>query len=157
MTAAAFAIFALVTIGYAGIFAAQQRHILRTWPRAEATIVESRVVEHTSDSGPLYGTELRLAFSAAGRPAMGNFIFPHESTSRERKEKQAEQYAVGSRQTIVYDPENPSRVLVRPGYNVEFFVVPVFVAGVGGIFAIIAAIFWVTGSLMARRAARATA
>ena len=132
----------------------QQYRILQTWPAAEAEVVSSRVVEHPTSSGPLFSTELQVAFSAAGQAVSGEFTFPHESTSRERKEKQAARYRVGSRHEIRYNPADPSDVRIRPGYNPEFFVVPLFLSGVALIFAATGTIFWGVAVLFRKRSSR---
>lgn len=150
-------LFAVVMLCYSGVFYAQQYQILRDWPHAQATVIESRVVEHETSSGPLYATELRFAFVATGKPVVGDYVFPHESTVRERKEKQAAQYVVGSQHTIAYDPADPSHVRVRPGYNVEFFVIPVFMTGVAAIFGVVGGGLLLLGRFAGRRARRATA
>jgi len=134
----------------------QQYRILKTWPAAQAEVLSSRVIQHSTKSGPLYATELRFAFSVDGRPISGEYVFPHESTSRERKEKQAARYPVGSRHQIRYNPADVSDVRIRPGYNPEFFVVPVFLSGVALIFAATGAIFWGVAVLFRRRATRIT-
>lgn len=150
-------LFAVVMLCYSGIFYAQQYRILRDWPQAQATVIDSRVVEQATSDRPLYATELRFAFAAAGKPVVGDYVFPHESTVRARKEKQAAQYAVGSQHTIVYDPADPSHVRVRPGYNVEFFVIPVFMTGIAAIFGVVGGGLLLLGSFAGRRAQRATA
>lgn len=154
---AAFLLFAVVTLGYSGVFYAQQHRILRDWPEAQATVIDSRVVEHATANGPLYATEIRFSFAAGGKPVVGEYVFPHESTSRERKEKQAAQYAAGSQHTVAYDPSEPSSVRVRPGYNVEFFVIPVFLTGVAAIFGVVGGGLLLLGSFARRRTRRATA
>ncbi|MGH9521352.1 MAG: DUF3592 domain-containing protein [Terriglobales bacterium] len=154
---AALLVFAVVLLCYSAVFYAQQYHILHDWTRTEATVIESQVVEHATDDGPLYTTEVHFAFSANGKPVTGDYIFPHASTHRERKDQQVAQYAAGSRHVIVYNPADPSSVRVRPGYNVEFFVVPVFVAGIAAMFAIVGGGLWMLGSFAGKRALRAGA
>lgn len=144
-------LFALVLLCYSAFFYAQQYRILRDWPRTEAIVIDSRVVEHATADGPLYSTQLRFSFAASGKPVMGDYVFPHASTHRAPKEKQASEYAVGSRHTIAYDPADPSNVRIRPGYNVEFFVVPVFVTGLAAIFAVVGGGLWITGRYTGRR------
>lgn len=150
-------IFGVAALGYALMYFAQERQMLRTWPRAEATVIDAQVVEHKTAQGPLYGTELRFAFAADGQPVTGTYVFPHESTSRQRKQRQAAQYPIGSRHTIIYDPSNPVRVHIRAGYNVEFFVIPVFLAGVAGIFGLAGAGLWAGAKCAEKRALRAAA
>ena len=154
---AALLVFTVVLLCYSGVFYAQETHVLHTWTRTQATVIDSQVVEHATDDGPLYTTEVHFAFSAGGKPVTANYVFPHASTHRERKEKQTGLYAAGSRHDILYNPADPSSVRVRPGYNVEFFVVPVFVTGISAIFAVVGAGLWVLGRLAGRRTVGASA
>lgn len=150
-------IFGLAALGYALMYFVQERHILRHWPRAEATVTDAEVVVRQTDEGPLYATELHFAFAAKGQPVAGMYVFPHESTSRERKLKQVAQYPIGSRHPIVYDPANPSHMYVRPGYNVEFFVVPVFLAGISLLFFLAGGGMWAAAKWTEKRTRAAAA
>lgn len=140
--AAACLVFAIILLAFSVPSFLEQNRVLRTWPRAEAEVVRNRIVEHTTESETLYAGELLLVFSADGRPVTGAYFFPHESTSRERKQKQVAKYPAGSRQTVAYNPAEPADVRLNPGYSVEFFVIPVFLAGTSGIFVVLAGIFW---------------
>ena len=155
--AAALLMFGLAALGWALMYFVQERHIVHAWPRAEATVVDAQVVEHKAEAGPLYAGEIQFAFSVKERSVTGIYVFPHESTSRERKEKQLARYPVGSRHTIAYDPESPAHVYIRPGYNVEFFVIPVFLGGVAVLFAIASAAMLVAARYVDRRAMQTAA
>jgi len=153
--AAGYLVFAIVMFGYATPLFIQQHRILRTWPSADAEVVSSRIVEHATASGPLYATKLQFAFSVNARPVRGEFVFPHESTSRERKQKQIAKYLVGSHQRILYNPADPADIRINPGYNVEFFVIPVFLSGVALIFVALGGALWAMAAWR-RRASRRT-
>ena len=140
--AAASLIFAIVIFAYATPLYIQQNRVLRTWPSVEAAVVSSRIVEHETTSTPLYATELQFAYVVNGRPVTGEFVFPHESTSRARKQKQTARYPVASRHRILYNPADPTDIRINPGYNVDFFVIPVFLSGVAFIFVVLAGAFW---------------
>lgn len=135
-------LFAIVMFGYAVPLYIQQNRILHTWPPVDAVVVSSRILEHPTPSGSLYATELQFSFAVNGNPITGAFVFPHESTSRERKQKQTDQYPVGSHHRILFNPGDPSEVRINPGYNVDFFVIPVFLSGVASIFVVLAGAFW---------------
>ena len=148
--AAACLVFAIVVFGYAVPFYIQQSRVLRTWPSVDAEVIGSRVVEHATTAGPLYATEIRFTYLVNGQPVTGQFVFPHESTSRERKQAQVARFPVGSRQRILYNPADPSDIRSNPGYNVDFFVIPVFLSGVGFIFLVLAGAFWGVAAWRAR-------
>jgi len=113
----------------------QQHRILKTWPGVEAEVVRSQVTPHPEGGTPLYATDLQLAYSVDGRPYLGAYRFPHLSTNYQRKQKQAAQYPPGSRHRIRYSPADPTDIRIHVGYNLEFFMVPVFITGLGLIFA----------------------
>jgi hypothetical protein len=140
--AAAALLFAIVIFVYATPFFFQQNRILRTWPSVDATVVSSRIVEHPTTSGSLYATELQFSYAVNGRAVTGAFVFPHESTSRERKEKQVSRYPVGSQHRIKFNPSDATDIRINPGYNVDFFVIPVFLSGIAAIFFVLAGAFW---------------
>jgi hypothetical protein len=126
----------------------QQMKVLRTWPSADARVVHSEVVPLRTDSGQmLYDTRLVLAYQVDGRPYVGSVGSLHQSTSYERKKKQAERFPAGSHTEVRYNPSDPHDVRIQAGYNVHFFAVPVFICGVAAIFGMLALLFF----LIARR------
>jgi hypothetical protein len=149
-------VFAIILFAYAAPIFVQQNKVLREWPRAEAEVVSSRVVEHVTRDEPLYAGELLLVFPVDGRPVTAEYVFPHESTSRERKQKQVGRYPAGSRQTVSYNPADPTDIRLAPGYSVDFFVVPVFLAGTSVIFLLLAGLFWGAAAWRGRMAGRGT-
>lgn len=154
---AALLVFAFVLFCYSAVFYIQEYRILQDWTRAEATVIDSQVVEHATNDGKLYTAEIHFAFAANGKPVVGDYVFPHASTHGERKAKQLAKYPTGSRHTILYNPADPSSVRVRPGYNVEFFVLPVFVTGLAAIFAVVGGGLWLLARVAARKPLRAAA
>jgi len=120
-----------------------QYRVLRDWPAADAVVVRSEVVPvESSSGGQLYGTAVQFAFDANGRTYMGVVTSPHQSTSYERKAKQIARFPPGSHHTIRYNPGHPADIRAEVGYNVQFFVVPVFITGVACIFLVLALIFF---------------
>ncbi|MBV9088108.1 MAG: DUF3592 domain-containing protein [Acidobacteriaceae bacterium] len=120
-----------------------QYRILRDWPAADAVVVRSEVVPVESSSGQqLYDTAVQFAFDVQGRTYMGVVTSPHQSTSYERKLKQIARFPPGSHHNIRYDPAHPANIRAEVGYNVHYFVVPVFITGVAGIFLVLALILF---------------
>ena len=144
--ASAFFIFFLGFLGISAPLYWGQHKILRGWPAVEAEVTSSRVLVLQSQSGPLHDIEVHFAFSVDGRPYVGVIHSNHLSTSRARKEEQAEEFPVGSRHLIRYNPADPSDVRARVGYNVHFFAVPIFISGVGAIFLVIGSVIWLVSS-----------
>ena len=117
----------------------QQMKVLRTWPSADAQVVHSSVVPLRTDSGQvLYDTLLVLSYQAQGRPYVSSVGSLHQSTSYERKKRQADRFQPGDHTEVRYNRADPRDVRVRVGYNVHFFAVPIFISGVAGIFGVLA-------------------
>ncbi len=130
--AAGFLLFAAAFIALSVPLYVGQRRILKSWSAASARIVSSRVITLQTASGrPLYDTEYMLAFSVGARTVLAKAHTNHQSTNRDRKQKQAEAFPAGSTTTILYNPANPAQVLMQPGYNVHFFAIPLFLSGAG--------------------------
>ena len=120
-----------------------QYRILRDWPAVDAVVVRSQVVPLEISSGErLYDTAVQFAFDVHGRTFMGVVSSPHQSTSYERKLKQIARFPPGSHHAIRYNPTRPTDIRADVGYNVHFFVVPVFITGVASIFLVLALIFF---------------
>lgn len=136
-------IFFLVGLLFAVPPFIQQMKVLRTWPAAEAQVVRSDVVPvHTTSGTMLYDTLLELRYQADGRPFVSSVTSLHQSTSYDRKKKQAERFPPGSRTDVRYNPSNPAEIRIQAGYNVHFFAIPVFISGVAAIFGVLALIFF---------------
>jgi hypothetical protein len=126
----------------------QQTKVLRSWPAADARVVRSEVVPLRTDSAQmLYDTLLVLDYQADGRPYLSRVGSLHQSTSYERKKKQAERFPPGSRTEVRYNAGDPRDIRIQAGYNVHFFLIPVFIGGVTAIFGLLALLFF----LIARR------
>ena len=126
----------------------EQWKVLRTWPAAEAQVVHSQVVPLHTDSGQiLYDTLLVLSYQVNGRPYLSSVGSLHQSTNYERKKKQADLFPAGSRTEVRYNPADPRDIRIQAGYNVHFFVVPIFIGGVAAIFGLLALLFF----LLSRR------
>ena len=121
----------------------QQQKVLRSWPSADAQVVHSDVVPLRTDSGQvLYDTLLVLSYQAQGRPYVSSVGSLHQSTSYQRKKKQADRFQPGNHTEVRYNPADPRDVRVQVGYNVHFFAVPIFISGVAGIFGVLALVLF---------------
>ena len=152
--AVAFFIFFLGFLGLSAPMYWSQYQILRDWPAVEARVVSSVVIAvPTQGGGDLHDIEVRFAYAVDGRPYVGVIHSNHLSTHRARKERQAQQFPVGSLQPIRYNPADPRDVRAQVGYNVHFFAVPIFVSGVGLLFLIFGLLIWLVSSRGTRAAA----
>jgi len=141
--AAACLVFFLIGLLFAVPPFIQQVRVLRTWPSANAQVVRSEVVPLRTDSGQLlYDTRLVLSYQVDGRSYVSGIGSLHQSTSYERKKKQAERFPAGSRTEVRYNPNDPGDIRIEGGYNVHFFAVPVFISGVAAIFGLLALLFF---------------
>src|SRR5512135_2042925 len=139
-TAIAFFIMAAAFFAFSAPFYWEQEQILLRWPGTQARVVDAEVVTIPTASGEkLFNTALEFEFEAHGDRFRGGYVFPHASVHREPKEKLAAQYPVGSMHAIRFNPADPRDIRIKVGYNVEFFVIPVFVSGMGLICAVIGA------------------
>jgi len=121
----------------------EQMKVLRSWASADAQVLRSEVVPLRTDSGQmLYDTRLVLAYQVDGRPYVSSVGSLHQSTSYERKKKQAERFPPGSRTEARYNPGDPTDVRIQAGFNVHFFAVPVFIGGVAAIFGLLGLLFF---------------
>ena len=140
---AACILLALASIVVAAPSYWQQYRILKTWPAVDAIVVNRAIVPFADErGGALYAGQLTFGYRVHGRDYVGVYQFPHLSTHAERKQKQLAPFPVGSNHSVRYHPADPSDIRIQAGYNVHFFVVPVFTTGVGLIFAALAAIFY---------------
>ena len=154
--AVAFFIFFLGFVGISAPMYWSQYKILRDWPQVRATVVTSEVIAvPTAGGGDLHDIEVRFAYSVDGRPYTGIIHSNHLSTSRARKEKQAQQFPPGSPHIIRYNPQDPADIRAQVGYNVHFFAVPIFVSGVGAIFLLFGLLIWWVSSRGSRASAPA--
>ena len=121
----------------------EQMKVLRSWPSADAQVLRSEVVPLLTDSGQmLYDTRLVLAYQVDGRSYVSSVGSLHQSTSYERKKKQAERFPAGSHTEVRHNPGDPTDVRIQAGFNVHFFAVPVFISGVAAIFGLLALLFF---------------
>jgi hypothetical protein len=141
-------VFFLVGLLFAVPPFVEQLRVLRHWPAAEAQVLRSEVVPlHTTSGQMLYDTWLELSYDVNGHHYVSGIGSFHQSTHYERKLKQARRFPPGSRTEVRYNPADPRDVRIQAGYNVHFFAVSVFIAGVAAIFGLLALIFF----LLARR------
>jgi hypothetical protein len=134
----------------------EEYRILRDWPGTEATVVRSQVVPLETKSGQkLYALHVEFAYRVNGNSYLSAITSPHQSTSFERKKKQAGRFVPGTEQWIRYNPQDPEDIRAEVGYNVHYFAVPIFITGVAGLFGVLALIFFLLARAGNRQPAQA--
>ena len=138
--AAANFIFAAIFLIFSLPFFWHQIQVLRHWPETEAQVLRSEVVAQPSGHENLYRAQMHVLYTVAGEPVTAA-LTSFESSNYEATLQRAEQFAVGSRHNIRYDPANPSQARLGAGWNHAFFALPLMVLAMAAFFMLIGAIF----------------
>lgn len=126
-------------------FYLHQISVLRSWPTTDAQVLRSDVVvDRISKNEQLYSAKLGLLYTVDGKPITTDLTsFQDQNYAKTRA--RANEYAVGSRHEIRYDPRDPQQARIGAGWNARFFALPLIVSGVGAAFGVIAAALIITG------------
>ncbi len=141
--ATAFFLFAIAFLGLAAPLYWSQWKILRTWPQARATVVQSRVITRKEVQGqPMYEDEYALGFSLNDRSYVVVLRSHRPSTDYASKARQVARLPQGSTTLLRYNPADPADVRMQAGYNIHFFRVPMVLTFIGFGFALVGGILW---------------
>lgn len=128
----------------------------RGWPEAQGSVLSSTVVTHTGKKGrKTYRAEVAYDYAIDRRRYTGNRVDVSDVTSaKEEAQAVAAEYSVGAPVRVRFNPEEPSKSVLRPGVPGELWV-PL---GIGTLFAVVGLV--VAGAVYrsyfkARKAARA--
>jgi len=139
--AAANFIFATIFLIFSLPFFWHQVQVLRQWPETDAQVLRSEVVNVTPTGHEnVYRAQLQVLYTIAGKPVTSD-LTSFESTNYEATLQRAEQFPVGSRHAIRYDPGNPSQARLGAGWNHAFFALPLMVLAMAALFSFIGAAF----------------
>jgi hypothetical protein len=121
-----------------------QVQVLRTWPTAEAQILRSDVVvDRISQHEQLYSARLGLLYTLDDKPITTE-VTSFQDQNYNKTRARADEFPVGSRHTIRYNPGTPTQVRVGAGWNLRFFALPIIVLSTAGIFFLATAVLlWV--------------
>ena len=122
------------------------------WPAVERTITraEIKVTEQTRTKSTKreysYEAEIEYEFSINKSPVKGDRIKYGEVTNKEIAERMVKKYPVGKQVKIYYDPSNPKKSVLEPGYSMGLLFLPLM-----GLVAMVAAILcgvaiWIFGT-----------
>lgn len=139
LTVGMFALFGLV-FWFAAIWLGLRQHqIITQWPRTEVTVLSSRV---SLTKPEMYSAEIQLRYSLNGK-TQTRTVMPGETTSIHGLMQQlVDRYPAGSKQSLPYNPQNDTELVLDAGYNLSFFLLPLVLALIGLIISLIAIGSW---------------
>jgi hypothetical protein len=119
-------------------FFVNQISVLRKWPITEAQVLRSDVVvDRISQHEQLYSAKLGLVYTVDGKPFTTELTsFQDQNYNKTRA--RADEFPVGSRHQIRYDPRDPSQARIGAAWSMRFFALPVMVFSAGIFFGLIA-------------------
>jgi hypothetical protein len=119
-----------------------QVQVLRRWPTTEAQIYRSDVVVvRISKHEQMYSARLGLLYTLQGKPITTE-VTSFEDRNYRKTRARADEYPIGSRHEIRYNPQDPLQARVGAGWSLRFFALPLMVSGCGVFFGA------VTGALL---------
>jgi hypothetical protein len=131
----------------------KQRQLLHTWPAVDAEVLQSEVLPITLRGKTGYDIFLVLRFKTGDRVLDTTYRSNRVSTSPDSKRAEVARFPVGKRVRILYDPSDPTKVRLDPGYNLRFFAVPALITGMGLVCALAATVFFlVAGTIKGAQA-----
>lgn len=111
-----------------------QARVLRDWPTTEAQIFRSDVVVvRISKNEQMYSARLGLLYTVDGKPITTE-VTSFEDQNYRKTRARADEYPVGTRHEIRYNPQEPTQARVGAGWNARFFALPLIVFGCGAFF-----------------------
>ena len=124
-----------------------QIKVLRSWPVAQAEVVNSDVVAQPAPKHEqLYAANLRIAYAVNGKPITVD-LTSFQSSNYQETVRRAAEFPAGSRREVRYDPNNPNQARIGAGWNRRFFAVPLITLGCGLAFALLALGFFLSAML----------
>jgi Protein of unknown function (DUF3592) len=127
----AFFIFFFGFLLLASPFWWQQWKVLHTWSAVDAEVIQSDVVPVTVKGKTAYDVFLAFRFKLGDRIQDTSYRSNHPAGSPERKRSEADRFPVGKHVQVLYEPENPAKLRLDPGYNLRFFAIPVLITTLG--------------------------
>jgi hypothetical protein len=139
----AFFIFFFGFLLLSSAFWYQQWKVLHTWPVVQAEVLQSNVVPATVKGKTAYDVFLQFRYSLPGRVLDSTYRSNRLSGSPDRKRAEANRFPVGKHVLVLYNPEDPTKLRLDPGYNLRFFAIPALITLLGIICGLIGAGFMV--------------
>jgi hypothetical protein len=124
----------------------RQMQVLRTWPTADAQILRSDVVvERLSQHEQMYSARLGIVYTVDGKPMTAELTSFQDQNYRKTRAR-ADEFLVGSRHEIRYNPQNPAQARIGAEWNTRFFALPLVVLSMAGVFGVIAGALFIAAS-----------
>jgi len=94
-----------------------------SWPTAQGTIVESRVVATGKRGGGTfnYYPKVIYTYTVNGKEYTGDEVYPHLFWSQGPSLRVVEAYPFGSMKTVHYSPNQPEEAMLEPGLRLGVF------------------------------------
>jgi hypothetical protein len=113
----------------------QQWKVLHTWPAVDAEVIQSTVVPITikgrNKEKTGYDIFLQFRFKLGDRILDTTYRSNRLSGSPDRKRAEASRFPVGKHVRVLYQPDDPTKLRLDPGYNLRFFWIPVLITMLG--------------------------
>jgi len=108
---------------------------LHSWPSITATVTKSNLeISQDAEDGTLYTNAVIFSYQVNGQSYQATSKEWGTSTDEQGNRTIAATYAVGTTHPVLYNPANPSQILVEAGFTIGFFKVTLFCLLLGGIF-----------------------
>ena len=120
----------------------KQWQVLHTWTPVDAEVVQSDVSPMTLRGKTGYDIFLVLRFKSGDRVLDTTYRSERLSSSADSKRAEVARFPIGKHVPILYDPSDPTKVRLDPGYNLRFFAVPALITVMGLICALAATVFF---------------
>ena len=120
----------------------QQWNVLHTWPAVDAEVLQSDVLPVTIKGKTAYDIFLQFRFKQADRVLDTTYRSNHPAGSADRKRAEAARFPVGEHVRVLYNPLDPSKLRLDPGYNLRFFAIPALITALGIVCALAGAGFF---------------
>jgi hypothetical protein len=119
--------------------------VLRSWPVRQAVVVHSAVVSEPSGRhDQVYAAHIEIAYVVDGK-AITTELTSFQSNNYAQTVRRAEEFPVGSRHAIRYDPNDPKLVRIDANWNAKFFALPLITLGCGVVFGLLAGGLFIAG------------
>jgi hypothetical protein len=130
-----FSIIGVVMLLLAGWTGHRQYSILKTWPSVEAEVVNSQVIRsHDAESGTTYRAAIDFRYVVEGKEYTAPASSSYSSSSYSQMKQKVDDYAIGTRHPIRYNPADPNDMRFDVGYNFNFFFLPGLLGLMGLVF-----------------------
>ena len=125
--------------------------VLHSWPTAEATVVSSEITRHEDrdDHSTTYGVKIVFHFQVEGKEITATSTVGYTTSAHSVMQGFADKFSPSTSHSIRFNPAAPGEVYFNAGWNFGYFGVPLFLTGMGMVFACV-------GVVMFRRGAKAS-